>query len=103
MMARDSAGHPPPQPLSPGVVEALRAAILRRTEAEELPDEDLHRALHDVAAEARARDMRAEDLVIAFKALLDEIPQPVSAAGRLRHARFRERLVTLCIRAYYAR
>ncbi|HEX2780322.1 MAG TPA: hypothetical protein VHM30_12540 [Gemmatimonadaceae bacterium] len=54
-----------------------------------------------VVAEAREREMRAEDLILAFKALYDALPEPMSAAARAEQMRLRERLVTACINAYY--
>ena len=45
--------------------------------------------------------MGAEELILAFKALYDALPEPMSAAARAEQMRLRERLVTACINAYY--
>jgi hypothetical protein len=103
MMARDSADAPPPQPLSPEVVEQLRTVVRDLVDRNDLqPTDTLHQVLHQIASEARAKAMRAEDLVIAFKAVLDSLPKAESAAARLRQGQLRERLISLCIKAFYA-
>ena len=67
-------------------------------------DRALREAVAAVVAEARERRMHPEELIPAFKALLDAIPEVNGAGnGRLDEARLRERLVTLCIKAYYQR
>jgi hypothetical protein len=103
MMARDSADAPPPQPLSPEVVERLRTAVRDLADRNDLePTDALRQVLQQVASEARAKAMRAEDLVIAFKAILDALPRAETAAARLRQGQLRERLISLCIKAFYA-
>ena len=61
----------------------------------------LRDALAVVAAEARQRQLPPEELLTAFKALLDAAPEIQDAGGRVAQARLREQLVTLCIKAYY--
>jgi plasmid stabilization system protein ParE len=53
--------------------------------------------------EAQARALRAEELIVAFKGLLADLPELGAPERRLEAVHFRERLVTECIRAYYAR
>lgn len=61
----------------------------------------LRDAMTVVVAEARQRQMPPEELLTAFKALLDAAPEILDAGGRVAQARLREQLVTLCIKAYY--
>ncbi|HWJ21127.1 MAG TPA: hypothetical protein VNS52_02145 [Gemmatimonadaceae bacterium] len=100
---RASAPGPGSRTLSEASVAALRDA-LRRTVGR-LATSDGHGLLRDamsvVAAEARQRQMRPEELLTAFKALLDAAPEMHDVGGRVAQARLREQLVTLCIKAYY--
>jgi hypothetical protein len=98
------------RPLSEGTALVLREAVRRTvgrpgSRGTTAPSPDADGALRDavaaVVAEARERRMRPEELLPAFKALLDTIPEVSGASNRLDEARLRERLVTLCIKAYY--
>ena len=64
-------------------------------------DATLGRAVATVVAEAREREMRPEQLILAFKGLYDALPEPATAVARAEQMQLRERLVTACIRAYY--
>jgi hypothetical protein len=98
---------PGPRPLSAEFAAQLRDAIRRDSASRAAPnpaapDEALLReAVALVVAEARARDMRPEELIPAFKALLDSLPELQPVAGRPEESKLRERLVTLCIKEYY--
>ncbi len=46
--------------------------------------------------------MRPEALILAFKNLYDALPEPMSAVARAEQMQLRERLVSACIRAYFA-
>jgi hypothetical protein len=87
--------------LSDTTTNALRTAVLGHLRRNPDGDSALGQAVALVVAEARERDMRAEDLILAFKALYDALPEPHSAAVRAEQMRLRERLVTACINAYY--
>jgi hypothetical protein len=51
--------------------------------------------------EARDRALRAEDVLVEVKALLSGMPELDAPERRLEVARFREQLITRCIKAYY--
>lgn len=114
MMAFDSRSTPEPRTISPATRAALAAAVLRlwadsarwRREGDgrrvEL-DAALVAAVAVTVREARARALRAEELIVAFKELLAGLPELAAPERRLEAAHFRERLITECIRAYYAR
>ncbi|HET7456962.1 MAG TPA: hypothetical protein VFJ74_04845 [Gemmatimonadaceae bacterium] len=103
------------RPLSESTTAALTAAVRRAVgqpppplDDGAAPAVDRDRALRDavaaVVAEARERKMRPEELLTAFKSVLDAIPEAQSGVlGRVEESRLRERLVTLCIKAYYER
>ncbi len=101
MMSPDSPQKPQSRDLSTQTTAALRAAVVRHLERRSDGDASLARAVADVVAEARAREMRPEELILAFKNLYDALPEPASAVARAEQMQLRERLVTACIRAYY--
>ncbi len=84
--------------VSADTVAALGEAI-RRFGAEELNGE-LRAALTQLSDEARAKGVRAEQLIILLKQVWNGLPMP--AVPRDERARMLERLVTLCINEYYA-
>ena len=115
MMAFDSRSTPEPRTISEATRAALAAAVVRlwqdpagwrRAEGEvrrvEL-DAALVVAVDRMVREAQSRALRAEEVIVAFKDLLAGLPELTAPERRLEAAHFRERLVTECIRAYYAR
>ena len=88
--------------LAPETVAELRAALVRQPAAGRTANPELHAALGRMAADARAQGVRAEQLVVAFKAVWHALPVVLEAADRHGDARRLEQLVMLCIREYYA-
>ena len=101
MMAPDQPYQPHPRNLSAQTTAALRDAVVQHLDRGADGDESLGRAVSIVVAEARDREMRAEELILAFKTLYDTLPEPKSAVARAEQVQLRERLVSACIRAYY--
>jgi hypothetical protein len=98
MMAPDST---PKQPeLSAQAVASLRKALLAYLETHEAPA--LERALNTIATEARASSMHAEQLLIALKDVWFSLPHMQDTSVEDEQARLLQRVVSLCIRAYYA-
>ena len=102
MMAYDSRSTPVPRPLGDETAAALRDAVLHLWRHPEDGDDALQHAVARTVDEARQRSLRAEDLIVAFKDLLSHLPELNAPERRLEAVRFRERLITLCIKAYYA-
>ena len=102
MMAYDSRSTPEPRPLGDETAAALRDAVVRLWNHPEDGDAPLQAAIARTIDEARRRSLRAEDLIVAFKDLLTRLPELNDPERRLEAVRFRERLITLCIKAYYA-
>ena len=100
-MAPDQPYQPHSRNLSAQTTTALRDAVVQHLERGTDGDESLGRAVSIVVAEARDREMRAEELILAFKSLYDTLPEPKSAVARAEQVQLRERLVSACIRAYY--
>jgi hypothetical protein len=107
MIARDSRGSPEEaRVLSDALAQRLREAIADRWRAREAPDVERTSAalavvLREAAAEARARALHPEDLVLAIKAVEGEVTgRPTELTPGDRNA-LRAWLVTVCIRAYF--
>ena len=102
MMAFDSRSTPEPRSLSDGTLATMRDAVLRVWNDPAGAEPVLQRALAQAVHEARQRTLRAEEVIVSFKSLLASLPELNSPVRRLEAARLRERLITLCIKAYYA-
>jgi hypothetical protein len=90
---------PESRPLSEPTLEQLRRAIQERRQSPAAGDTALHTALQTVAAEARERSLRPEELIVVLKQVVDEAPGSRSSSSEER--RLREWIVTTCIKAYY--
>lgn len=101
MMAPDSRHTPERRPLSDETLAGLRAAVLALWRAPATSDATLGRALDALVREARAEQLRAEDVLLAVKELLAGVPELGTPERRLEAVRFREQLITRCIKAYY--
>lgn len=101
-MASEPPYEPHPRGLSSATTESLRAAVVSHLERNPDGDAKLGHAVAAMVAEARERAMRPEALILAFKNLYDALPEPMSAVARAEQMQLRERLVSACIRAYFA-
>ena len=92
--------------LSAETMDALRSVIADRWREPGAPDARLGEVLARAASEARAREMRPEELLVMLRRLEEEL---IARPGGLRSAdpdarrRFREWLVQSCLRAYFER
>ncbi len=84
------------------VVARVRPAIQRYL-ARESTDVELRTALHDLARDAEAKSLRAEELVVALKKLLGDLPEMQKIRERAERERVMARLVSTCIDVYYDR
>lgn len=62
---------------------------------------ELSRVLRHVVTEARNRQIRAEHLIVILKNVWDSLPDAQYAIDREAQVQVRQRLITLCIKAYY--
>lgn len=90
---------PESRPLSEATLELLRRAIQSRRQSPAGGDESLKAALRVVAAEARERALRPEELIVSLKQVMDEPRNTKSSTSEERQ--LREWVVTTCIRAFY--
>jgi hypothetical protein len=98
MMAQDSTPNLPE--LSPASVEGLRVALGEfLSSASDVTS--LQTALREIAVEARAREIRAEQLLVLLKDVWFSLPQIARASEGEDQNRLLQRVVTLCIREYY--
>jgi hypothetical protein len=106
-MVPHSASPPPPEPrsLHPDTVTSLRTVIAERWRAVSDTESALAAVVARAAHEAREDGLRPEELIIALKRIEQDV---LGAPGTLRatdieaRQRFREWLVTSCVRAYFA-
>jgi hypothetical protein len=99
MMAFD---RTPSQPtLAPETVEALRQS-LSRSARQGNHSEDLRSLLCDAAAEARAKGIPAERLLLILKDIWYRLPQVASATSSDAENALLQELISRCIQQYYA-
>ena len=99
MMAHDS-GEPPSGRIDDASLDAVRLALrayLHDTEDTSM----LQASLVRVSADARARNVLPEQLLVTLKELWNTLPEVRAMTDVGRQARLLQRVVTMCIRAYY--
>lgn len=89
--------------LSEPQLARLREAIVVRLRDPSAPDDDLRGVLRDVAAEARTRSLRPEELIISLKTVLSQVGSARFQSAPEEQRRLQEWLVTTCIHAYFSK
>lgn len=79
---------------------ALRAALQGHLR-QPVPDDTLRRALNALCTDARARNLRPEQLILIFKQVWSSLPEIQNRIGN-RRQELLDRIVTICIEEYYA-
>ena len=98
-MAHDSS--PGRGSLSPETIEAVRAALVAYVGAPH-SGELLRGALHAMAAEAHAQAMLPEQLLVLLKDIWYSVPGVSAIRETTDQVRLLQRVVTMCIKEYYA-
>jgi hypothetical protein len=98
MMAHDATPDPPH--LSEASITMLRSAMQAYVADRDLPA--LETALHQVSVEAREKKVLAEQLLVVLKDLWFSLPEIRATGDSEEQTRLLQRVVTLCIRAYYS-
>jgi hypothetical protein len=83
-------------------MKELRSALTEQLRKPDQPMPELNTLLRRVAHEAREKNIRPEELLIAFKKLWNSLAESMRPQSADQFERIRQNLVTLCIKAYYA-
>src|ERR1700682_2003641 len=102
----ERAGKPLPQrsvsSLPESTIKELRTALTEQLKKPDGPTQELMILLRKIAREAHDHDIKPEELIITFKQLWDSLAESLRPHNADQYELVRQRLVTLCIRAYYA-
>jgi hypothetical protein len=88
--------------LSESTMKELRAALTEQMKKPDAPTAELSDLLQRIAREARESSLRPEQLLLIFKQLWNSLGESLRPKNGEQFERVRERLVTVCIKAYYA-
>ena len=99
MMAHDST--PGPISLDGNTIDAVRAALTEYV-ATPTSGDRLRAALHAMADEAHRRSVLPEQLLVALKDIWYSLPAVQALHGQADQIRLLQRVVTMCIKEYYA-
>jgi hypothetical protein len=88
--------------LAPEVADQLRSALIARWQRPEESDALLSDALAEAARDARQRQLRPEELLLALKAIEEPVAESLGRADDEARSSFRQWLVGACMRAYFA-
>ena len=94
-------GGPATGGLSGATVARLRTVLTNHIAHPDVADPELARVLRQIVVEARNRKIRAEQLIVMLKNVWDALPDARHAIDREAQLQVRQRLITLCIKAYY--
>ncbi len=80
----------------------LRTAVIEQLKQPGAPIPELVTVLGEAAKEAREKNIPPEQVIVTFKKLWNDLAESLRSQHADQYERLRQRLVTLCIRAYYA-
>jgi hypothetical protein len=83
-------------------MKELRSALIVQLQNPEEPSPELSTLLRKIGREAAEREIRPEQLIIIFKQLWNSLAESLRPQNADQYERTRQRLVTLCIQAYYS-
>jgi hemoglobin-like flavoprotein len=83
-------------------MKELRTALTEQLKTPDGPTKELATLLRRVAREAHDQGIKPEQLIIIFKQLWNSLAESLRPQNADQYELVRQRLVTLCIRAYYA-
>ena len=93
----------PPRPFSPEIEKALVNALRSLAEGDsDASSGKLRRAVAAAGEDARARDLRPEELVLAFKSIEAQLAKLLTPAASSAHEAVRTQVMQLLLEAYYA-
>ncbi len=80
----------------------LRKALIAQLQQPDGPTSELASILKTVGREARVNSIPPEELIVIFKGLWNSLAESLRPQDADQYEHIRQRLVTLCIQAYYA-
>jgi hypothetical protein len=89
-------------PLSESTMKELRTALTEQLKRPDAPTPELADLLRKIAREAHEQSIPPEELIVIFKQLWNSLAEALRPQNADQYERIRQRLVTLCIQAYYA-
>ncbi|HEX3534570.1 MAG TPA: hypothetical protein VHT23_10140 [Gemmatimonadaceae bacterium] len=84
-------------------MKELRTALIEQLKRPDGPTQELSILLRKVGQEAHDKDIKPEQLIIIFKQLWNSLAESLRPQNPDQYDLVRQRLVTLCIQAYYAK
>lgn len=88
--------------LSQSTIEELKAALAEQLTATDGPRPEVAKLLKQLGTEAREKRVKPEELIVIFKQIWNSLSESIRSTHTEPHERMRQKLVTLCIQAYYA-
>lgn len=92
----------PVSSLSESTMKELRSALSEQLKRPDGPTPELANLLKRIAREAHDNGVQPEKLIVIFKQLWNSLAESLRPQNADQYERVRQRLVTLCIQAYYA-
>ena len=83
-------------------MKELQSALIEQLQKPDRPTPELATLLCKIGREAHEMEIRPEQLIIIFKQLWNSLAEALRPQNADQYERIRQRLVTLCIQAYYA-
>ena len=83
-------------------MKELRSALTEQLKRPDGPTPELATLLRKVAHEACEQSIPPEELIVVFKKLWNSLAESLRPQNPDQYERIRQRLVTICIEAYYA-
>jgi hypothetical protein len=83
-------------------MKELRTALTEQLKQPDGPTPELATLLRKVAHEAREQSIPPEELIVIFKKLWNSLAESLRPQNPDQYEGIRQRLVTICIEAYYA-
>jgi hypothetical protein len=103
MKMQHDTGPMPPNALAQETVDSVRRALEHYVHAPECePAPALRAALHDLAHEARQKAIAPEQLLLVLKGIWRSLPDIENARDHDEQTRLLQRVVSMCIREYFA-
>ena len=102
-MTHHDSGQILPNEIAQETVDAVRRALARDVSAPHPePAPELRTALRKLASEARLKGVSPEHILITLKKIWRTLPEVAQARDHEEQTRILQRIVTICIKEYFA-